>query len=265
MLLIAGLIAMAVSLKTQAASLPSLGLFDPNNLGNAIPQNVADEAIRMVSSYTAHRPHSGAAALGRTNSFDAGIETSLIKIGDGITDALNANSIPLSTSTLPAIPILKLQLRKSLGEKSDIGLSGLSYQGQSIYGGDLKWVVHDPEEGPKFALRFSFNKVKLPLAYVDICYTYGIEVVASQPLDFAESYIGLGGRYATGTMKTEITITGPPSVSTTLSRDGSATSAHAFTGVNFRIPGPQGLRIGFEGGYDFSGYHSLGTLIGVGF
>ena len=46
---------------------------------------------------------------------------------------------------------------------------------------------------------------------------------------------------------------------------GAAGSGYAFTGVKFRIPGQTGLRLGIEGSFDFAGYHTMGTFIGVGF
>ena len=248
------------------AGVLNFNLIDPNQLGNAIPQSIADEAIRLFGSYTAHRPYSGATSIGRSNTLDMGFETSLVKIGNGLINALNANSIPASTLEAPAIPMVKLSLRKALGDRVDVGLSGLSYKGNSIYGGDLKIVLYTPEEGPSYALRFAYTRIVLPYAYIEKCSTYSPEFVVSQPLYFAESYIGAGARYFTGTMKATVTKTiGPASVTTDLVKDGTSSSEYLFTGVNFKILGAQGLRLGIEGSFDFSGYHSMGMIFGLGF
>ncbi len=253
-------------LEAKGAGFLDTGIFDPNQLGSAIPQAVADQAILLVGSYAAHRPYSGAVANTTGSLFDLGIETTLVKIGDGLPDALSANGIPVSASAVPAIPMIKVHLRKSLGASSEFGLSALTFKNQAVYGADLKFALITAEEGPSLALRLLYTWISIPMLYIDRCTVIAPELVLSQPLSFAESWIGVGGRYASGIMKTTVTTTvGPLTVSTDLSKTGAAGSGYAFTGVKFRIPGQTGLRLGIEGSFDFAGYHTMGTFIGVGF
>lgn len=242
------------------------GILDPNQLGSAIPQQVADQAILLVGSYAAHRPYSGAVARATGNLLDLGIETTLVKIGEGLPDALTANGIPTQATAVPAIPMIKVHLRKSIGESSEFGLSALTFRQQAVYGADLKFSLISAEEGPSLAFRMLYTWISIPMLYIDRCTVISPEILVSQPLSFAESWIGLGGRFASGNMKATVTTTvGPLTVSTDLNKSGSASSAYAFTGVKFRIPGSTGFRLGIEGSFDFSGYHTMGTFIGVGF
>jgi hypothetical protein len=265
-LILSVLLALLTGTGAHGAGFLDTGILDPTQLGSAIPQNVADQAILLVGSYAAHRPYSGAVANTTGGLFDLGIETTLVKIGDGLPDALTANGIPSGASSVPAIPMIKLHLRKSLGTSSEFGLSALTFRNQSVYGADLKFALLTAEEGPSLALRLLYTWISIPMLYIDRCTVLAPELVVSQPLSFAESWIGIGGRYASGLMKATVTTTvGPLTVSTDLSKTGSSGSAYAFTGVKFRIPGQTGLRLGVEGSYDTAGYHTMGTFIGVGF
>lgn len=220
----------------------------------------------MFGIYTAHRSYTGANSIADSNGLDIRVEATMVKIGDGLLGALESNGIAAPAFDAPAIPMAKVNLRKSLGDRTDIGFSGLAFRGQSIYGGDINITVWKPEEGPSFSFRLGYTYVKLPYAYIDSLSTISPEIVASQRLSFAESYIGIGGRYMTGTMKATIQVGVPPfSLSQDLTKSGSAMTAYAFTGVYFRILGAQGLRVGMEGSYDISGFPTLGTVIGFGF
>ncbi|NDG85500.1 MAG: hypothetical protein EBX52_10780, partial [Proteobacteria bacterium] len=134
--------------EVHAGGLFDASLLDPNLIGSFIPQNVADEAIRLVGSYSAHRPYSGAVSIANSNLLDFGIETTLVKLGSGLPDALTANGISSPNVELPALPMAKIHLRKGLGPGSDFGLSALTFKNQAIYGADLNLTVLPAEEGP---------------------------------------------------------------------------------------------------------------------
>ncbi len=252
--------------RADGAGFLDTGILDPNQLGSAIPQAVADQAILLVGSYAAHRPYSGAVAHSTGSLLDLGIETTLVKIGDGLQDALIANGIPANATAVPAIPMIKAHLRKSIGDSSEFGLSALTFKRQAVYGADVKVSLISAEEGPSLAFRMLYTWISIPMLYIDRCTVISPELVVSQPLSFAESWIGIGGRFASGNMKATVTTTvGPLTVSTDLSKSGSASSGYAFTGVKFKIPGATGFRLGIEGSFDLVGYHTMGTFIGVGF
>jgi hypothetical protein len=250
----------------EAAGFPGAELLDPNQLGSAIPQAVANEAMLLVGSYAAHRPYSGAVSIQQSNFLDFGIETTLVKMGDGLPSALQANGISAPTTSLPSLPMIKAHLRKGLSPVTDFGISALTYRQQSVYGADLKTTLIAPEEGPSLAIRLLYTWISLPLLYIERCTVIAPELVVSQPLSFAESWIGIGGRWVSGTMKATVSTTvGAQTISTDLRKTGSQASGYAFTGVRFRIPGATGLRLGIEGSFDLAGYSTLGTFIGAGF
>lgn len=248
-----------------AAGIFNINYIDPNNLSGAIPQNLANEMVKMFGIYAAHRPYSGATSIGHVNSLDFVIETSLVKLGSGLIDALKADGIAGSPIAVPAVPMAKIQIRKALGERADFGISGLYYRKQSVIGGDLKIVLQDAEEGVSVALRLGFTYSEVPYAYIKNCSTYSPEVVISQRMSFAEPYLGIGGRYITGTILVPFQGSPPFFPNFSVEKSGHGATGYAFTGVFFRILGAQGLRLGIEGSYDLSGFDTMGAVVGFGF
>jgi hypothetical protein len=248
----------------QAAGILNFNYIDPNNLGSAVPQNVANEAIKMFGIYTAHRPYSGATSIGKYGSFDFLVEGTLVKLGPGLINALNQDGIAGTPPAIPAVPIAKISIRKSFGDRVDFGVSGLYYRAQLLVGGDLKIVLHDAEEGPSFAFRLGYTYAEVPYAYIKNCSTLSPELVMSQSLGFAEPYIGIGGRYIEGTISVPFQGVAPLFPDFTVEKSGHAETAYAFTGVFFRIFSP-GLRLGMEGTFDVSGYSTIGGVFGIGF
>jgi hypothetical protein len=242
-----------------------LNYLNPNDLAGVLPQNVVNETIKLFGVYTAHRPYTGATSISHSNTLDILVEASLVKIGSGLINALNQDGIPQTPPAIPAFPMAKVSLRKGFGNGADVGISGLFYRGQMIVGGDLKIVLHDAEEGPSFALLLGYTYAQVPYAYIKDCSTISPEIRMSQRLYFAEPYIGLGGRYISGTVSVPFSLTSPVNENFTIEKSGSGGTAYAFTGVFFRIFGAQGLRLGIEGTFDISGYSTIGGVFGLGF
>jgi len=251
------LLGILLSSSTSYAGLdPSF--FDLSQLNNLIPQDIANESAKTIGIILAHRPYQGAISIYEPSGFEVKIETTLIKIGDGIINALEANGINnASLQQAPSIPMLKGHIRKALGPSADLGISGIFYQGQYVVGGDFKFNIYDPEEGLSSAIRLGYTYAKVPQLNLQSLSVITPELVFSRRLSFAEPYIGIGGRYITGTVSVDFPIIG------TLQKSGSGTTGYAFTGVNFMI-GAKGLRLAFEGTYDLSGFSSIGTMFGFG-
>jgi hypothetical protein len=262
---LSALMASGYSPLAHADGLLNINYIDPNNLGGIVPQNIANEAIKMFGIYTVHRPYSGATSILESNTLDVDVEATMVKIGDGLVNALKADGLASANTTgVPtAVPMAKLNIRKGFSDWFDIGLSGLTYGGQKIFGGDLKFVFSNPEEGLSWALRLGYTYASVPYAYVTTCSTFSPELVASRRLDFAEPYFGIGGRYISGTLS--VPFHPPVGNDFTVTKSGSGETGYAFTGVYFRILGPQGLRLGIEGSFDISGYHTVGGIFGLGF
>jgi hypothetical protein len=250
----------------SAAGLLDINYLNPSDLSGTIPQNVANEAIKLFGIYTVHRPYTGATSIGHSNTLDILVEATLVKLGPGLVEALQEDGIAGTPPAIPAVPMAKISLRKAFGENVDLGFSGLYYRGGEILGGDLKIVLHDAEEGPSFAIRLGYTYADIPYAYFKRVSTFSPELVMSRRLYFAEPYLGMGGRYITGTVS--IPFEGIPIVHPAdfiVEKQGSGITAYAFTGVFFRILGAQGLRIGIEGTFDISGYSTMGLVFGIGF
>ena len=241
-------------------------LLDPRSfLSNPIPENIATEAVKTFGIYSAHRSYTGATSIAHSNTLDILVEATMVKLGSGLIDALNQNKFPNIPQAVPAIPVAKVMIRKALGFGADIGFSALVFEGQSILGGDLKIVLHDAEEGPSYAFLLGYTYSKLPLAYLKDVTVISPEFILSKRLDFAESYIGIGGRYIHGTLSFPFDGFPPSIPSITIEKEGHAYTAYALTGVFFRILGAQGLRLGIEGSYDISGFPTMGLVAGLGF
>ena len=239
-------------------------ILDPDQLSGHIPQDVADAVIKAMGIYFVHRPYSGATSMFNRNGLDLRIEATMMKMGDGVNNALKANNLATNTASYSAaLPMLKLNLRKALSPSSDLGLSSIFFMGQYAVGGDFKFELSNPEEGISTALRLGYSHA----AAVDL-YLYSVDVispelVASRRLTFAEPYIGIGGRYIWGELEIPFNI--PPAGQFLANKKGGGYTGYLFTGVNFEILGQKGLRLGMEGSFDFSGYSTIGTTFGIAF
>ena len=241
-----------------------LSILDANALNGAVPSNVASAAIKTFGIYFAHRPYNGASSMYDTNGLDFKIELTLVKIGSDLNDAMVANGqSSSSTANTLALPAAKIHFRKALSPTADIGVSGLYYMGQYAIGTDLKFVLSNPEEGITTALRFGYSYATATILYLKSVTVLSPEFVMSRKFDGAEPYLGLGGRYITGTISVPFHL--PPVPDFNIPKSGSGYTAYAYTGVTFSILGPKGFRIGMEGAYDISGFSSLGMTFGVGF
>lgn len=241
-----------------------MSILDPTSFTNGIPADVADAAVKTFGIYLSHRPYQGAVSMFGNNSLDIKLEVTMMKVGEGIFKAMAANGMSAGTSSSNnALPIAKVHLRKSMSPAVDIGFSGIVYSGQRAYGGDIKIELSNPEEGISTALRFGYSYASSSLLYLKSATVISPEFVASRKLNFAEPYLGVGGRYLTGTIA--IPYDAGPLGTIMLEKAGSGYTAYAFTGVNFQILGPAGFRLGMEGTYDISGFSSIGTVFGIGF
>ena len=163
-------------------------------------------------------------------------------------------------------------VHKGFGDRLDIGISAIAYQGQSIYGGDVKVVLYQPEEGPTFALRmsyaagaFSYTTSAAELAVNT--QTYKPELIVSKKLDFADPYIGVGYQIIRGSIDIGIPvpIQGPGiPAEITGSANGQGSGAVGIIGVGLRVPG-LGLKLTMDEEYSTIGAHALGVAIGFMF
>lgn len=245
------LIGLGFSATSLASGLP----FDPSQF--ASPQLLALDGasralIRTVGLAADQRPYEPASPLGTQIGLDVGIETTLVHIPDDFVAAIVAAG--LTQPPIRVLPVPRIQVHKGVGEKGEIGLSFVGYQGYLLAGGDIKLNVYKPEEGLQWAVRFCVSKAKMGIVET---WTYDPQVLASVPLDFAEPYAGLGYPFVKG----KVTI---PTELITYTNSGSASSLLAFLGVGFKAR-PLGLRLSLEGAYSRGGTHSLGTKFGFNF
>lgn len=256
-------LALSLLISPEAKAAFNLSILDADSLGGALPDDVAAEAVKTFGIYFAHRPYDGATSMFNTNALDFKVEVSLVKIGQGIFDALEANDLASTeSSSTSALPMAKIHLRKPLSPAADIGVSGIYYQGQYAIGTDIKFELANPEEGINTALRIGYSYATAEVMYLDKVHVFSPEFVMSRKISSSEPYIGFGARYITGTIAVPFSIAGEDF---TVSKTGVGYTAYAYTGVTFQILGPKGFRLGMEGHYDISGFSSIGTVFGIGF
>jgi hypothetical protein len=146
----------------------------------------------------------------------------------------------------------------SLGPRFSGGGSALKYQAYEVYGGDLKLVVAQPEEGVSWALRLAYSQATLGVASTK---TWTPQVQLSKPLTFAEPYLGLGYQLLSGKVTVEQEVMGIP---LTASKTGTARQPFAFLGLQIRPTRP-GFLISVEGAYNPAGLPTLGAKVGLTF
>ncbi|MEO5970180.1 MAG: hypothetical protein ABIQ95_09655 [Bdellovibrionia bacterium] len=255
------------------------------DLSSYIAQSNVDTFVKTVGFCMDHRPYEPATSLG--TSFDFGIETTLVmppgNLGSSISSIESSYTGSPASSTseaspIPFIPSVKMHLRRGLGDKFDVGLSTLlipesiPYAGGTLLlGGDLKYILINPEEGITWALRASYNYINLALQYTGYIFsiktvTITPQLIISRKLAFFDPYLGFGVQYTYGSIRA--TIPSPPIdllpgiaiAPISISVDGGGTGISFFGGLS--LLSVMRLRLTLEGAYNPAGESYLGTKIG---
>ncbi len=234
--------------------------FDPNQyteLVEIFTEANAKLFMNAVGSWSGHRAMEGASVSSGNAGFDLGVEVSLTKLPENLMKTLVEAGI-VSGSDFPAsLPLPRIHLRKTFGKRASIGLSGIIYRDYRIYGGDLKYAIHTPEEGAIWALRLSYSYTKAGFVEAN---TFRPELVISKPLEFAEPYLAFGWTTTTGLLSAQYSTTGQ---SLSLRAQGSSSALTAALGLQLRIA--YLLSLTLEGGYHSQGAHHLGTRVALRF
>ncbi|MEK6704519.1 MAG: hypothetical protein AABZ06_01900 [Bdellovibrionota bacterium] len=252
------------------------------SLDAVLPAEVVKPMVKATGYLSNHRPYHGAAPMSGA-SLDLGLEATLVHAPDDFSTSSSATGLG-SVGSLPSMPIAKVHIHKGLSPTSDIGISGLYYKGSYIAGVGMKFILHQPEEGPTWALRLSYSTTKVDFAKLSIpstpllaagvsvgslsiilkTRTIATQVLASKKLYFVEPYIGAGLEWITGQIDAVARLNIVSTVYTLSTKSYSSYSLSAFSGVLFK-PGYAGLMLALEGSYNTEGMHYLGILIGFGF
>ncbi|MBL7714168.1 MAG: hypothetical protein JNL01_01795 [Bdellovibrionales bacterium] len=216
---------------------------------------VSKELMMTVGGGLQHRPFDGATALGTKPGLELGITANLAKYSTGLGPALeDAGS---SAPEIGVLPTLKLHAAKGIGEKTNIGVSAILYQGLYIVGGHIQWTLYNPEEGVNWAFRICYSYASVMYAQV---HTWSPQLVIGRKLEYADPYIGISFINAHGLLEPDPSMTGGiPFRSTDFNYTGEA-----FIGLKLGHP-TIGLQLVLEGSYNLAGMHTLGTKIGFGF
>ena len=189
------------------------------------------------------------------------LELTLVQLPESFLNELKSSGLnqnfPYTT-----LPMIKLQVHKGLTARVDVGLSYLALLRYSVYGGDIKYALHVPEEGPTWAIRICHTVSNLDYIRTS---SWSPQLLVSRKLDFAEAYLGAEYTWIWGRIVGSQTQNlGPPIGTVTASVDIDdirSTSASTFLGLGLRVPA-LGLKVGLEGAYSFVKAHSLGLQLG---
>ncbi len=248
-----------ISFATNITGLPlDPSLFpDPSTL---ISPNIVKSVVKTVGLLTEIRPYEPASPLGFSLGVEIGLVVTLVKVPSDFFAALKEAGLDQSIPQLPALPFPMLIIHKGVHERIDLGLAGLYYKGYQVYGGDVKLVLYQPEEGPTWAARLGYTRAALGFVTTT---SWTPQLLVSKKLDFAEPYMGVGYQYILGTIKVTIKPEDPyPAI--TISGSGFSHEVNAFGGISLRMP-LMGFRITMEGGYSSVASHTLGVKIGSSF
>lgn len=242
---------------------------NPSDLSNPsalLDPSIVSPLIRGWGFSTDHRAYEAASGLGTHAGFELSAQAVLTKLPDDFRQTLQTAG--LQDPPLPVIPVPRLILHKGLGDRLDIGFSWLRFQGISLIGGDVKVVVFKPDEGPVWAIRMNYSASKVRFdasgAYLQLeATTWKPEILLSQPLDFAEPYLGVGYELTRGSVSFNLPLPAPfPNLSGATGAKGGG--GLAFMGLALRVPGI-GLRLTLDGEYSTVGAHALGAKFGFNF
>ncbi len=242
---------------------PSLP-FDPSqyaDLNALIGSEISSAVIKAVGFTFDHKPYEPATPLGTKIGLDLGLELSLIQLPSDLGPALEkAGPLAGSVTLPPFIPLPRFHLHKGLGPFVDLGLSAIWFQGMRLYGGDIKTVLYNPEEGGiTSAMRFCYSLSNIGFASSK---TISTQLLFSRAVGFGDPYFGVGYQVAVGSIEFPLDLGN--GISTTLKGSDRATAYTAFMGLQLKAA-VLGLQITLEGSYSSVGMDTLGTKIGLGF
>lgn len=247
-----------------AVGLP-IDLTSVSDLNNLVSPVVANGLVKTVGLVFDHRAYEPATPLGTHPGIDFGFEATLVKVPPDFAVATAAMGGGGSSSSIPFLPSVKLNIHKGLGEATDFGFSGLFLKGVTILGYELKYVVEKPEEGPTWAVRMSYTTATLSVkqgATMEVSSkTFTPQVLMSRHMEFADPYIGVGYQQSIGSLAVIIPI---PDNEQKLSQSGSGGAFMSFLGVAFKPPNG-GIKLTLEGGYNSGSAHTLGTKFSFNF
>jgi hypothetical protein len=219
-------------------------------------QQLTRSLVATVGFGFDHRPLRPATALGKRT--ELGIEASGAKFPSALGPALESvgfdNYQYLEEGVVPAP---KLFLKRGLGPRLSVGISGLKYSEILIYGFDLQTTLREPEEGLNVALRLGYNRAEV--LYMKT-HTWSPSLLISRALEFADPYLGIGYQYARGDLEAEFEPL--PGVTTKLRDSATASSLNLWLGTQFR-PESLGVVLALEGGYSTGDMHWLGFRMGI--
>jgi hypothetical protein len=260
------------------SSLADTTIPDPSSI---LSPTIASAIVKTIGLAMDHRPYEPATPLAKNLlGFDFGIEATMTKPPEDLSTAISSITSASGgggSTSIPILPSARLHLSKSLGSRLDIGISYLPavssipvIGGSSLFGGDLKLCLADPEEGVTWALRASYNINTIKISTITVnTTTFSPQLLISKKLEFADPYMGIGVQYTTGTVTASIT---PPSIEApapvlstiSLSEKGSGFGGVFFSGISLKIP-LMNLRITLEGAYSTARVSYMGTKVGFNF
>ena len=282
-----GLVAIAMALLSSPAWAQSLSDFEQINnydISTLIPESAGKAIVGTLATLLNHRSYRPATSLGSTGLL-TGLEVTLQKFPESFNEALTTAGVGSGlTSSLPALPALKLHLRKGMGPLVEGGLSGIYAKGIYWLGGDLKVTVYQPSEGVTAAVQMGYNMLfvdpssygvgGIPLTIGSIsmgtvtprfkAQTYAPRLILSRDLGVADPYIGAGYEWSTGSIEVPLKVP-ELSIDRTLSTPTYVTTnPHIFVGLGLNFT-PIPIRWSFAMTYSQAGSHGMGTVFSFGF
>lgn len=273
-----------------AATLPQTAYADPTlpdipaiDFSTILPKAATRSILKTIGILTNHRPYRGASSTS-ASSFDIGVEATLVHQPSDFASSLKDAGLGTGAAGIPSLPMAKLHVNKGLSQTVDVGLSGIYFRSNYIAGGDLKVTFYQPEEGMSLSARLGFSLTRLDLSdlgvgrlpikiqgndlgsadMILVTQTWTPQLVASQKLDFAETYMALGYDFTSGQIRLPITVNVLQSTQTLASPSYASSGLFATLGVGFRFF-PMPLVLSIEGTYSALGMHALGLMFGLGF
>ncbi len=226
----------------QAQLLP----FDLSSLLGDVESKVRT-VTETLGPLTGSRSLSPATPLSSNLGLEVGASASLLSGDEDFWNLLGSPSAPL--------PVALLQIQKKLSPQATLGLHGLVFQDFKLYGGSLTAHLLQPEEGPFVSGRFTFGWARISSVFMSR--NWGLEVLASRDLGYADPYLGVGAHLLSGTLTLD---SGIPGIA--LSANALAQHLRLFGGVQLRLPA-LGLALTLEGEYGLRSLSGLSTKVSL--
>lgn len=218
-----GISALSAALALVTSS-SAFAVSDPTDF-SGLTDGMTESFVRTIAIGADHRAIMSASPLGAVIGLDVGVEVVAVKLPSDFKQHLQT----VGAGSAPSlIPIPRLNLHKGLPYGINLGVSWISYDGNSAIGGDVQWTFLKSIATPALAIRAGYTSSKI--FFMDTS-SWKFDLLVSKKLPIIDPYLGVGIQFLSG----ELVESGAAQIPNGVKKSHSQSAAHVFAGLPIKL------------------------------